>query len=58
MALEIVNEDINIHALHDVDEMFDQAEPCSVDLDARRRLEDKIEEMRLRREMQEFDFDD
>ncbi len=29
----------------------------SVDIDARRRLEDKIEEMRLRREMQEFDFD-
>lgn len=28
-----------------------------VDIDARRRLEDKIEEMRLRREMQEFDFD-
>jgi hypothetical protein len=26
-------------------------------LDARRRLEDKIEELRLRREMREFDFD-
>ncbi len=25
--------------------------------DARRRLEDKLEEQRLRREMQEFDFD-
>lgn len=26
-------------------------------VDARRRLEDKIEEIRLRKEMQEFDFD-
>ena len=26
-------------------------------LDARRRLEEKIEELRLRREMREFDFD-
>jgi hypothetical protein len=26
-------------------------------LDARRRLEDKMEELRLRREMREFDFD-
>ena len=26
-------------------------------LDARRRLEDKIEELRLKREMQDFDFD-
>lgn len=25
--------------------------------DARRRLEDKIEELRLKRELQEFDFD-
>ena len=25
--------------------------------DARRRLEDKIEELRLKKEMQEFDFD-
>ncbi len=27
-------------------------------LDARRRLEDKMEELRLRREMREFDFDE
>lgn len=26
-------------------------------VDARRRLEDKLEELRLRREMREFDFD-
>lgn len=58
MALEVVSEEVNIHSLHDPDELLDQADACSVDLDARRRLEDKIEEMRLRREMQEFDFDD
>lgn len=27
------------------------------DIDARRRLEDKMEELRLKREIQEFDFD-
>lgn len=30
----------------------------ALNLDARRRLEDKMEELRLRREMREFDFDD
>ena len=28
-----------------------------LELDARRRLEDRLEEIRLRREVQEFDFD-
>ena len=34
-----------------------QFRSAGLSLDARRRLEDKIEEMRLRRETQEFDFD-
>lgn len=29
----------------------------AVPIDARRRVEDKIEEIRLRKEMQEYDFD-
>jgi len=40
-----------------LDEGEDTRSLKTVDIDARRRLEDKIEEMRLRREMQEFDFD-
>ena len=57
MALEIIEQDINPNMLQDVDELFDQGEKGVVDIDARRRLEDKIEEMRLRRELKEFDFD-
>lgn len=58
MALQIIEQDININVLQDVDEVFEQSEKKVVDIDARRRLEDKIEEMRLRRELKEFDFDD
>lgn len=39
------------------DDREEAASLKSVDIDARRRLEDKLEEMRLRREVQEFDFD-
>lgn len=57
MALEIIEQDINPNVLQDVDDFFEQGDEKVVDLDARRRLEDKIEEMRLRRELREFDFD-
>lgn len=39
-----------------MDDDFVQDEPVN-GTDARRRLEDKIEELRLKREIQEFDFD-
>ena len=51
--------DINPHlvdALMD-DEDDDTSSKSTFSLDARRRLEDKIEELRLKREMREFDFD-
>jgi len=42
-----------------LDSVSDGAKAISspIELDARRRVEDKIEEIRLRREVQEFDFD-
>ncbi len=39
-----------------MDDDFIQDEPVN-GTDSRRRLEDKIEELRLKREIQEFDFD-
>ncbi|MFL0809585.1 MAG: hypothetical protein K6L76_04160 [Agarilytica sp.] len=39
-----------------MDDGFDHDEPLN-GTDARRRLEDKIEELRLQRELQDFDFD-
>ncbi len=40
-----------------MDDGFEHDEPLN-GTDARRRLEDKIEELRLQRELKEFDFDD
>lgn len=42
-----------------VDEPFEgeAAAPPKTDVDARRRLEDKLEQIRLRKELQEYDFD-
>jgi len=39
-----------------IDESLFQDEPLN-GADARRRLENKIEDLRLKRELQEFDFD-
>ncbi|MCV6614712.1 MAG: hypothetical protein OIF35_07015 [Cellvibrionaceae bacterium] len=42
----------------ELDSQLDSAiQPTVEVLDARRRLEDRLEEARLRRETQEFDFD-
>ncbi|MFT5085614.1 MAG: hypothetical protein ACI9Y1_003675 [Lentisphaeria bacterium] len=40
-----------------IDETMEELMPAGIGIDARRRLEDKIEDMRLRREMQEYGFD-
>lgn len=59
MGLEIIEQELNPSLLQqdldDFDEEDGGAKPMSVD--ARRKLEDKIEELRLMREMKEFDFD-
>lgn len=57
MAIEIIEAEINPNIHQDVEELFDAQLDNDINLDARRRLEDKMEELRLRREMQEFDFD-
>lgn len=50
--------DSNLDMADDMAEAAFLAEGGNADtIDSRRRLEDKIEELRLRREMQEFDFD-
>ncbi|ABD81450.1 PA3496 family putative envelope integrity protein [Saccharophagus degradans] len=49
--------DSNLDMTDDMAESAILAEGNAHSIDSRRRLEDKIEELRLRREMQEFDFD-
>ncbi len=55
MGLEVL--DNNLDTGYDED-VVSSANDNTHNLDARRRLEDKMEELRLRREMREFDFDD
>ena len=51
--------DVNPHLVDGIMDDDDQNTSLKdmYNLDARRRLEDKIEELRLKREMQDFDFD-
>lgn len=56
MGLEVIEQDINPGVLQDIDEFDDDDGPVA-SVDARRKLEDKIEELRLMRELREFDFD-
>ncbi len=56
MGVEVLDSSMDF----DGDDMADAVEARGnkpMDIDARRRLEDRLEEMRLRREMREFDFD-
>lgn len=51
--------DVNPHLVDGIvdDDDQDTSLKGMYNLDARRRLEDKIEELRLKREMRDFDFD-
>lgn len=51
--------DVNPHLVDGIvdDDDQDTSLKSMYNLDARRRLEDKIEELRLKREMRDFDFD-
>lgn len=42
-----------------IDDIFDAESPMTPagNIDARRRLEDRIEELRLQRELRDYDFD-
>ena len=58
MGLEIIKPDINLDLMQqDIDAFVDEESAKPLGVDARRKLEDKIEELRLMREMKEFDFD-
>lgn len=58
MGLEVLEIDVNPNLIQDVDDFVDEENLKVISVDSRRRLEEKIEELRLMREMQEFDFDD
>lgn len=57
MGVEVL--DSAIEAGFSVDDTIkvDSSIKADAGIDARRRLEDKLEEMRLRRELREYDFD-
>lgn len=56
MGVEVL--DSAIESGFSVDDSISLNTPSSMEhLDARRRLEDKLEEMRLQRELREYDFD-
>jgi hypothetical protein len=57
MGLEVIDDDLPSAPVAENDDFIEKTAKV-VNVDSRRRLEDKIEEMRLRREMREFDFDD
>ena len=58
MGLEVIEQDSAVSGFNaDADEMFEEKTTKALNVDARRRLEEKIEELRLQREMKEFDFD-
>ncbi|WP_173780735.1 PA3496 family putative envelope integrity protein [Agarilytica rhodophyticola] len=56
MGVEVLEPTIILNSGLMDDSAVLQDEPLN-GTDARRRLEDKIEELRLQRELQEFDFD-
>ena len=56
MGLEVLDHATEVGG-QGYEEVIVDKEAPKVDIDARRRLEDKLEEMRLRRELREYDFD-
>lgn len=58
MGVEVLDATLDVNDLSG-DDVFDEESPKSKNLnvDARRRLENKLEEMRLQRELRNYDFD-
>ena len=56
MGLQIVNEGAQAHPSI-VEEVYDRVEKKRVNTDVRRKLEKKLEELELQKDVQEFDFD-
>lgn len=58
MGVEVL--DSSLDPVDLIDDIFDDEDDVSsprYGLDARRRLEDKLEEIRLQRELRDFDYD-
>ncbi len=58
MGVEVLDATLDVNDLSG-DDVFEEESPKSKNLnvDARRRLENKLEEMRLQRELRNYDFD-
>lgn len=56
MSVEVLDSSFEVN-INVEEALLNMEEPLN-GTDARRRLEDKIEELRLKKEMREFDFDD
>jgi len=58
MGVEVLDATLEVNDLS-ADDIFEEESPKSAKLnvDARRRLENKLEEMRLQRELRNYDFD-
>ena len=56
MAVQSLDSMLDINA-HLSEELIESMGSQDIQLDARRRLEEKIEEIRLVKEIQDFDFD-
>lgn len=58
MGVEVLDATLDATELS-ADDVFEEDSPKSskLNVDARRRLEDKLEEMRLQRELRSYDFD-
>ncbi len=57
MGLEVLDQTVELSSQSFEEVVADKESPVRVDTDARRRLEDKLEEMRLRRELRDYNFD-
>ncbi|MBC6907101.1 hypothetical protein DWB84_16795 [Saccharophagus sp. K07] len=60
MGVEVLDSTLEVVDEALVEERFDDdaaVKPPKSDIDARRRLEDKLEQLRLEKELREYDFD-
>jgi hypothetical protein len=58
MGVEVLDSTLEVEEAVAEERFAEEAvKPAKVDTDARRRLEDKLEELRLKKELREYDFD-
>jgi len=59
MGVEVLDSTLEVEEATTTEERFEEEPTKSpkTDVDARRRLEDKLEQIRLQKELREYDFD-